>query len=172
MRTFVDFFLWTVAVLSGLVTILALFGGQRWLEQKGWALNSGATIEATDSDAVSPEPAGDSGSVADSSGTDWDGIWASTTSWSAETFDNVLWGIVAIGVSMLLAAAAGALIEIASVPYSNVAAFFQVVLAVVCAAAVAVMGILLHAADPGYLGWFIALTVISVPVGYRAQTLD
>jgi hypothetical protein len=30
------------------------------------------------------------------------------------------------------------------------------------------MGVLLHAADPGYLLWFIILTALSAPVGFFA----
>ncbi len=177
MRTFAIGFAWMVALLSGLATIFALFGGQQWLEQKGWTLDTSATADATtdtttaDATTPEPEPTETSNPAGEPSGTDWDGVWAGMTTWSAETFDNPLWGITAIGVSMLLAVAMGSLIAHALIPMSAFTGFFQWLLAVACAVAVVVMGVLLHTADPGYLVWFIILTVISVPVGLIAPAL-
>jgi hypothetical protein len=165
-----------VALLSGLATIFALFGGQQWLEQKGWTLDTNATAEATtetstDTATPEPDPTETPGPAGEPSETDWDGVWAGMTTWSAETFDNPLWGITAIGVSMLLAVAMGALIVHALIPMSAVSGFFQWLLALVCAAAVVLMGVLLHSADPGYLIWFIILTVVSVLIGIIAPAL-
>jgi hypothetical protein len=181
--TFVKGLAWTVAFLSGVATIFALFGGQQWLEQQGWTLapstapDTGVTEQATDptpdasgtataeseeTEAAEPEPV-------DTRPQEADGVasaWASVSAWSERTFDNLLWGIVAFGVSMLVAGAAGALIAAAQYWIYIVLAFFQWTLAVILVGAVVAMGFMLHGADPGYLGWFIALTVISAPLGY------
>jgi hypothetical protein len=177
--TFVKGLAWTVAFLSGVATIFALFGGQQWLEQQGWTLapstapdNSvteqatdptpDATTEAEETEAAEQEPV-------DTGAQEADGVasaWASVSAWSERTFDNLLWGIVAFGVSMLLAGAAGALVAASYAPIYYIVAFFQWALAVILAGVVVAVGILLHGADPGYLGWFIALTVISAPLGY------
>lgn len=179
MSTFVKGLAWTVAFLSGVATIFALFGGQQWLEQQGWTLapstapdtsvteqatdpTPDATTEAEETEAAEPEPV-------DTGAQEADGVasaWASVSAWSERTFDNLLWGIVAFGVSMLVAGAAGALIAAAQYWVYIVLAFFQWALAVILLGVVVAMGFLLHGADPGYLGWFIALTVISAPLGY------
>jgi len=38
-KTFAIGFAWFVALLSSLATVFAIFGGQQWLEAKGWSLD-------------------------------------------------------------------------------------------------------------------------------------
>ncbi|MBO3732188.1 hypothetical protein [Glycomyces niveus] len=116
MSTFAKGLAWTVAFLSGVATIFALFGGQQWLEQKGWTLapSTAQTAEAepdaqqTASEVAQDETADEGDSAQEPSdegaGFSWDAVLA----WSEGTFDNLLWGIAAIGISMLIAGAAGA----------------------------------------------------------------
>jgi hypothetical protein len=169
--TFVKGLAWTVALLSGIATIFALFGGQQWLEQQGWTLapstaQSTETAEPTESEGTQEATADTGDPAPESSDPGTDLSWDGAVAWSERTFDNPLWGITAIGVSMLIAGAAGALILHASAPLDALAGFFQSLLALVCIAAVVLMGILLHAADPGYLVWFIILTAVSAPLGF------
>ena len=184
LSTFVKGLAWTVALLSGFATIFALFGGQQWLEQQGWTLAPSATpnvevVEQATSatpDAATDQPAETAGAGSDpedqgspapaTGGSGLASTWAAVNDWSERTFDNLLWGIAAIGVSMLVAGAAGALIAAAQYAISYFGAFFQRVFAVALLGAVVAMGFLLHGADPGYLAWFLVLTVISVPLGY------
>ncbi|MEU5153582.1 hypothetical protein [Glycomyces sp. NPDC021274] len=175
MSTFVKGLAWTVALLSGIATIFALFGGQQWLEQQGWTL---APSAAQNTGTVEPDPTGSEGTqqqTAETGGTvpepsdpgpdlSWDGAVA----WSEHTFDNLLWGIVAIGVAMLVSGAAGALILHTTAAIDAAGGFFLGLLALVCIAAVVLLGFLLHAADPGYLVWFIILTAVSAPLGFFA----
>lgn len=179
MSTFVKGLAWFVAFLSGVATIFALFGGQQWLEQQGWTLapdanTAGQTAEATPDDEAdqASESEGAEGDDAAQESTEQDSAsaWASVRTWSEDVFANPLWGIVAIGLSMLLAGSAGALIAHGTI-YFDAAAFFQWVLAIICIAVVVTMGILLHGADPGYLVWFIVLTAISAPLGFIAPAL-
>jgi hypothetical protein len=170
LSTFAKGLAWTVAFLSGVATIFALFGGQQWLEQKGWTLapSTAQTAEAepdaqqTASEVAQDETADEGDSAQEPSdegaGFSWDAVLA----WSEGTFDNLLWGIAAIGISMLIAGAAGA-----AALHATVEATY-VLLVLPCVAAVVLMGVLLHAADPGYLLWFIILTALSAPVGFFA----
>jgi hypothetical protein len=166
-KAFANVFAWLIAVLSGLATLFALFGGQQWLEEQGWTLAPSTSPQAptedgtaTADEATAPvdDPAGSGEGVA----------WNAVVAWSEQSFANPLWGIVAIGVSMLLALAAGALLAHATAPLSGVAAIFQMILALVCAAVIVLAGILLHAADPGYIVWLVVLAVISVGLGFIA----
>ncbi|MDN3242763.1 hypothetical protein [Glycomyces tritici] len=184
LSTFVKGLAWTVALLSGIATIFALFGGQQWLEQQGWTLAPSATpnvevVEQTTSatpDAPTDDPAETEAAESDSENqgspapTTADSAlasaWAAVNAWSERTFDNLLWGIVAIGVSMLVAGAAGALFAAAQYAISGLAAFFQRVFGVVLLAVVVAMAFLLLGAESGYLVWFLVLTGISVPLGY------
>jgi hypothetical protein len=172
-KAFASVFAWLIAVLSGLATLFALFGGQQWLEERGWTLapppSSQAPTEqvtatedgtATADDATAP--AGDP--AASDEGLAWNDVLA----WSEQAFANPLWGIVAIGVSMLIALAVGSLVAHATAPVSDVAAAFQMILALVCAAVIVLAGVLLHAADPGYLVWLVILAVISAGLGFFA----
>lgn len=179
MSTFVKGLAWFVAFLSGVATIFALFGGQQWLEQQGWTLAPGAdTAEQTaaatpgdEADQTSESEATEADDTAqDSTEHDPEFTWASVRAWSADVFGNPLWGIAAIGFSMLIAGAAGALILHGSLFY-DAADFFKWVLAIICIVAVVIMGILLHGADPGYLVWFIVLTAVSAVLGFIAPVL-
>lgn len=187
MSTFVKGLAWTVALLSGIATIFALFGGQQWLEQQGWTLAPSATpnvevaeqsTPATD-DTTTPDTATDDPTeTADAAPDPEDqgspaaadsglaSTWAAANAWSERTFDNLLWGITAIGVSMLIAGAAGAVLAAVEYAISGFAVFFGWVFAVVLLGAVVAMGFLLHGADTGYLVWFIVLTGISAPLGF------
>jgi hypothetical protein len=173
--TFVKGLAWIVAFLSGVATIFALFGGQQWLEQRGWTLAPDTNAveqttggeQTTESEGAEQETAeGGTAQEPSDSGPDlsWDGVLA----WSEGTFDNLLWGIAAIGVAMLLAGAAGALILHTFAQIDALPGFFLCLLALICIAAVVLLGILLHAADPGYLIWFIILTAVSAPLGFMA----
>jgi hypothetical protein len=177
--TFVKGLAWIVAFLSGVATIFALFGGQQWLEQQGWTLAPSTAPDTTVTEQATEPTPDDTAETTEAETTqeaeptpDAQGpngvasTWASASAWSERTFDNLLWGIVAFGVSMLLAGAAGALIAASYAPIYYIVAFFQWALAVILLGVVVAMGFLLHGADPGYLGWFIALTVISAPLGY------
>jgi hypothetical protein len=173
LSTFVKGLAWTVALLSGIATIFALFGGQQWLEQQGWTLApSTATttenVETAESEGA-PQTTGDTAQEPSDRGLDLsrDGILA----WSERTFDNVLWGIAAIGASMLLAGGAGALFLHMTAAIDAVEGFFLGLFGTICLAAVVVVGILLHAADPAYLVWLIILTVLSAPAGFLAPIL-
>jgi hypothetical protein len=180
LSTFVKGLAWTVALLSGIATIFALFGGQQWLEQQGWTLAPSAAptteaVETAESEDTPQEAAATSGTgdtepePSDTgTGFSWDGVIA----WSERTFDNPLWGIAAIGGSMLLAGIAGALCLHATSPITVLGGILLGLLGLVCAAAVILVGFLLHAADPGYLGWFVILTVFSAPLGYAAPVFS
>ncbi|MFG3342132.1 hypothetical protein [Glycomyces sp. NPDC048151] len=167
MSAFVKGLAWTVAFLSGVATVFALFGGQQWLEEKGWTLapSTAQTTEADPGETVTEDTGAEGQEPSDEgAGFSWDAVLA----WSEGTFDNLLWGIAAIGCSMLIAGAAGALVLHATAAIDAVGGFFLIFFALLCVAAVIVMGILLHAADPGYLVWFIILTAVSAPVGFLA----
>lgn len=180
MSTFVKGLAWFVAFLSGVATIFALFGGQQWLEQQGWTLAPDADTAEQTAEAT---PDDEADQASESEGTEGDdtaqepaeqdaaSAWASVRTWSEDVFVNPLWGIVAIGLSMLLAGSAGALVSHAQIPIYYFVAFLQWVLAIICVAVVVLMGILLHGADPGYLVWFIVLTGISAPLGFIAPDI-
>jgi hypothetical protein len=166
-KAFANGFAWLIAVLSGIATLFALFGGQQWLEEQGWTLapstssetpSEGGTATADEATEPSDAPAESDGGEGRSD----------VVAWSEQAFANPLWGIVAIGGSMLLALAAGALIAHAAAPISGVAATLQTILALVCAAAIVLAGVLLHAADSGYIVWLVILAVISAGVGFIA----
>lgn len=167
MKAFANVFAWLIAVLSGLATLFALFGGQQWLEEQGWTLAPSASSQAptedgtaTADDATAP--------IDDPVGTDEGKSWNDVVAWSEEAFANPLWGIVAIGGSMLLALAVGALVAHATAQISGVAATFQIILALICAAVIVLAGVLLHAADAGYVVWLVILAVISAGLGFIA----
>lgn len=181
MSTFVKGLAWFVALLSGIATIFALFGGQQWLEQQGWTLAPDAnaveqtadttpddeTDQASESEGTKPTTEEDD-TAQEPKGQEL--TWAGVRTWSEDVFDNLLWGIAAIGFSMLIAGAAGALILHGSL-FIDVGDFFKCLLAIICIAIVVIMGILLHGADPGYLVWFIVLTVLSALLGFIAPVL-
>ncbi|MDA1360113.1 hypothetical protein O1R50_10780 [Glycomyces luteolus] len=182
MSTFVKGLAWTVAFLSGVATIFALFGGQQWLEQQGWTLAPSTdpdinaveqTTEATSdtSQATEIESAEQESTDDNDTAQAPEFTFASLRAWSDEVFANLLWGIAAVGCSMLVAGSAGALVSAAQIPISYFVAFLQWVLAIACVAAVILMGFLLHGADPGYLVWFCVLTGISAPLGFMVHDI-
>lgn len=183
MSTFVKGLAWTVALLSGIATIFALFGGQQWLEQQGWTLAPGAaptdapveqvtdtasdpTEQVTESAGAEQETADEGTSASAAAEPTLASRWASVRAWSDGVFANLLWGIVAVGVSMLLAGAAGALVAAAQYPISYLLAAFQWLLGIALLGVVVAVGFLLHGSDSGYLVWFIVLTGISAPLGF------
>jgi hypothetical protein len=174
--TFVKGLAWIVAFLSGVATIFALFGGQQWLEQQGWTLAPDTDTaeqttdeeQATESEGAEQETADEGGTAQEPSDPGPDLSWAGVLAWSEGTFDNLLWGIAAIGFSMLVAGAAGALVLHTFAQIDALPGFFLCLLALICVAVVVLVGILLHAADPGYLVWFIILTAVSAPLGFLA----
>lgn len=186
MSTFVKGLAWTVALISGIATIFALFGGQQWLEQQGWTLAPSAAPADAPVDQVTDTVSDPTGQATESAGAEQDNAdegtsasetteptlasrWASVRAWSAGTFDNLFWGIVAIGVSMLLAGSAGAIVASVQYTISYFLAALQWVLAIALLGVVVAVGFLLHGSDSGYLVWFIALTGISAPLGFFVQ---
>jgi hypothetical protein len=171
-KAFAHVFAWLIAVLSGLATLFALFGGQQWLEERGWTLAPPASSQAPadDATATADSTATDdpTAPIDDQAGPDAGAAWNDVVAWSEQAFMNPLWGIVAIGVSMLLALAVGALVAHATAPVSGVAATFQMILALICATVIVIAGILLHTADPGYIVWLLILAVISAGLGFIA----
>ena len=167
MKAFAQVFAWLIAVLSGLATLFALFGGQQWLEEQGWTLAPSTSSQAPTEDGT-PTADDATAPVDDPAGSDEGPGWNDVVAWSEQAFANPLWGIVAIGGSMLLALAVGALVAHATAPISGVAATFQMILALICAAAIVLAGILLHAADAGYIVWLVILAVISAGLGFIA----
>jgi hypothetical protein len=195
-------FAWFIGVLSGIATIFALFGGQQWLDEKGWTLspstatesvaaadadNSGdsganddqsAGSETEGAETASPSGEGATADVADDgpdqadSSSGLDGAWAATTSWSATTFDNLFWGIVAIGLSMLISGVVGVVLwaVVDGIDFSE--RFFPTLLALVSTAVVVLAGILLHTADAGYMLWFIILTSVCAVGGFLTALLS
>jgi hypothetical protein len=194
-------FAWFIGVLSGIATIFALFGGQQWLDEKGWTLspstatesvaaadadNSGdsgtddqsAGSETEGAETASPsadstaDDASDDGADQADSASGLDGAWAATTSWSASTFDNLFWGIVAIGLSMLISGVVGVVLwaVVDGIDFSE--RFFPTLLALVSTAVVVLAGILLHTADAGYMLWFIILTSVCAVGGFLTALLS
>ena len=193
-------FAWFIGVLSGIATIFALFGGQQWLDEKGWTLSpstatesvaadadnsgdsdaddqssgtetEGAGTESPSSDGATADVADDGADQADSA-SGLDGAWAATTSWSASTFDNLFWGIVAIGISMLISGVVGVVLwaVVDGIDFSE--RFFPTLLALVSTAVVVLAGILLHTADAGYMLWFIILTSVCAVGGFMTALLS
>jgi hypothetical protein len=190
-------FAWFIGVLSGIATIFALFGGQQWLDEKGWTLSPSTATESVAADAdnsadpgadddqsassetegaetASPsvEAASDDGADQADSDSGFDDVWAATTSWSASTFDNLFWGIVAIGLSMLISGVVGVVLfaVVDGIDFSE--RFFPTLLALVSTAVVVLAGILLHTADAGYTLWFIILTSVCAVGGFLTAILS
>jgi hypothetical protein len=190
-------FAWFIGVLSGIATIFALFGGQQWLDEKGWTLSPSTATESVAADAdnsadpgadddqsagsetegaetASPsvEAASDDGADQADSDSGFDDVWAATTSWSASTFDNLFWGIVAIGLSMLISGVVGVVLfaVVDGIDFSE--RFFPTLLALVSTAVVVLAGILLHTADAGYMLWFIILTSVCAVGGFLTAILS
>jgi hypothetical protein len=190
-------FAWFIGVLSGIATIFALFGGQQWLDEKGWTLSPSTATESVAADAdnsgdpgadddqsagsetegaetASPSDEAASDDGADQAGSDsgFDDVWAATTSWSASTFDNLFWGIVAIGLSMLISGVVGVVLfaVVDGIDFSE--RFFPTLLALVSTAVVVLAGILLHTADAGYMLWFIILTSVCAVGGFLTALLS
>jgi hypothetical protein len=184
-------------VLSGIATIFALFGGQQWLDEKGWTLSPSTATESVAADAdnsgdpgadddqsagsetegaetasPSDEAASDDGADQADSDSGFDDVWAATTSWSASTFDNLFWGIVAIGLSMLISGVVGVVLfaVVDGIDFSE--RFFPTLLALVSTAVVVLAGILLHTADAGYMLWFIILTSVCAVGGFLTAILS
>jgi hypothetical protein len=190
-------FAWFIGVLSGIATIFALFGGQQWLDEKGWTLSPSTATESVAADAdnsadpgadddqsagsetegaetasPSDEAASDDGADQADSDSGFDDVWAATTSWSASTFDNLFWGIVAIGLSMLISGVVGVVLfaVVDGIDFSE--RFFPTLLALVSTAVVVLAGILLHTADAGYTLWFIILTSVCAVGGFLTAILS
>lgn len=190
-------FAWFIGVLSGIATIFALFGGQQWLDEKGWTLSPSTATESVAADAdnsadpgadddqsassetegaetasPSDEAASDDGADQADSDSGFDDVWAATTSWSASTFDNLFWGIVAIGLSMLISGVVGVVLfaVVDGIDFSE--RFFPTLLALVSTAVVVLAGILLHTADAGYMLWFIILTSVCAVGGFLTAILS
>ncbi|GAA2165418.1 hypothetical protein GCM10010403_41660 [Glycomyces rutgersensis] len=194
-------FAWFIGVLSGIATIFALFGGQQWLDEKGWTLSPSTATESVAADAddsgdpgvdddqsagsetegaetASPSGEGATADVADDgadqadSASGLDSAWVATTSWSASTFDNLFWGIVAIGISMLISGVVGVVLwaVVDGIDFSE--RFFPTLLALVSTAVVVLAGILLHTADAGYMLWFIILTSVCAVGGFMTALLS
>jgi hypothetical protein len=197
-KTFAIGFAWFVGVLSGIATIFALFGGQQWLEEQGWTLSPSVASESADADnsgspgaddqSVSSEIEGvqqesSSSSEGTADGTSEDGadqadsdsgvasVWAAMTSWSASTFDNLFWGIVAIGLSMLVSGVVGMLLFAVVDGIDLSERFFPTLFALVGTAVVVLAGMLLHTADGGYVLWLIILTSVCAVGGFLAAFL-
>jgi hypothetical protein len=197
-KTFAIGFAWFVGVLSGIATIFALFGGQQWLEEQGWTLspstasesvdayNSGdpgaddqsasSEIEGAQQESSSPgvgtaDGASEGGAEQDGSDSGVEGVWAAMTSWSASTFDNLFWGIVAIGLSMLVSGVVGIVLfgVVDGIDFSE--RFFPALIALIGTAVVVLAGMLLHTADGGYVLWLIILTSVCAVGGFLAAFL-
>jgi hypothetical protein len=200
-RTFAIGFAWFIGVLSGIATIFALFGGQQWLDEKGWTLSPSTAAESVAADAdnsgdpgadddqttgsetegaETATPSGDAtaddtsddGADQAGSGSGIEGAWAAMNSWSASTFDNLFWGIVAIGLSMLLSGVVGVVLWAVVDGIDFAERFFPVLLSLVGTAVVVIAGMLLHTADAGYMLWFIILTSVCAVGGFMTALLS
>lgn len=185
-------FAWFIGVLSGIATIFALFGGQQWLDERGWTLSPSTATESVAADnsgesatddrstdsategAQTESPSGESDDGADQagSGSGIEGAWAAMNSWSASTFDNLFWGIVAIGLSMLLSGVVGVVLWAVVDGLDFAERFFPVLLSLVGTAVVVIAGMLLHTADAGYMLWFIILTSVCAVGGFMTALLS
>lgn len=189
-------FAWFIGVLSGIATIFALFGGQQWLDERGWTLSPSTATESVAADnsgesatddqstdsategAQTESPSGESDDASDDgadqagSGSGIEGAWAAMKSWSASTFDNLFWGIVAIGLSMLLSGVVGVVLWAVVDGLDFAERFFPVLLSLVGTAVVVIAGMLLHTADAGYMLWFIILTSVCAVGGFMTALLS
>lgn len=189
MKTFAIGFAWFVSLLSGIVTIFALFGGQQWLEANGWTLNPNVqTVEQTTetpsaeadettggeetatggptAEITTPAAGPDAG--ADRRDNALDHI-AAVTDWLIDTgkglFETWLLALLSVVVLTTFAMTSGVLTADA---YWNFGArrFFDVVGVVLLASIAVYFGFIVGAIDPGWTAAYIVASALAAVVGW------
>jgi hypothetical protein len=181
-------FAWLVSLLSGIVTIFALFGGQQWLEANGWTLNPNvqsveqttetASVEATGGEetatsdptpeATTPGATADPGDGGDRQDNTLDRI-AAVSDWLIDTgeglFDTWLVAFISVVILTTFALTSGVLTADA---YWNFGGrrFFDVAGVVLLASIAVYFGFIVGAIDPGWIAWYIIASVLAGFVGW------
>lgn len=191
MKTLAIGFAWLVSLLSGIVTIFALFGGQQWLESNGWTINPNVhTVEATETPAADADAttgaeqktaAGDPTPEVTTTGTTaspdagpgredsaLDRIAAVSTALidtGAGLFDNWLQAFLSVIILTTFALTSGVLVADA---YWNFGArrFFDIVGTVILATVAVYLGFIVGAIATGWIAWYVIASVVAAIVGY------
>jgi len=157
---------WTIALLSGIATLFALFGGQQWLESKGWTLDP--EVSAVEQTAEEPDDELTAKAVSGREG--GDGFEVSAVGdWAVRTldgpFDNFFWAFIIVNLLTLAAAGAGALALYATAD-DGFAQFFEVTGILILGSIAVYLGFVVHTVSPGWLAWYMVASILAAVIGF------